>query len=47
MNEMTPPIGHNSGRVPTPEEIREVLAADHEETVDRLAASERSAQVRV
>lgn len=35
MNEMTPPIGHNSGRVPTPEEIREVLAADHEELSTR------------
>lgn len=38
MNEMshaTPQAGHNSGYVPTPEEIREVLKADHEALLSR------------
>lgn len=36
MNEMSsPPIGHNSGHVPTPEEIREVLTADHDALLKR------------
>ena len=38
MNEMTSPLagpGHNSGTVPSPEIIREVLAEDHAEILDR------------
>jgi len=49
MNEMSPPIGHNSGHVPTPEEIREVLISDQEALVTRrdelIAGFERAPKV--
>jgi hypothetical protein len=51
MNDMTAPagIGHNTGRVPTPEDIREVLAADHADMIARrdelLAGLDRAPKV--